>query len=100
MRLFCHKSGKPELTQWLGRVGKTFPGQISVVCLPRKPFLVVFNAMRIELVGEDQVKQKYLVMTITTSRSSRKLTYATWMRLFDEGDESCFDFVVEALLPY
>lgn len=49
---------------------------------------------------QDQVKPKYSMAAITTSRSSGTLTYATWQRFFDEGDASCTNFVVEAVLAY
>lgn len=43
---------------------------------------------RVVLEGKDQIKMKYLTISMTNSRSPRKSSYATWLRFSYEGDSS------------
>lgn len=48
--------------------------------------------------GEDEVKLQYLTSGMTASRRSAKLTYDTWQRFFDEGDDSRSGCVIKAFV--
>lgn len=88
--------GDPYLHGNLWRFYTNFGGCSSVNTLS------VFdeaNAMGIELYGDDQLMM-YLSTTMTASRSSKKSTYATWLKGFDERDGRRYDFVVKAFLSY
>lgn len=59
--------------------------------LARQTMLSLFveaNTMGIILEGDDQTKLKYLTFDMAASKALGKLTSATWLRLFDEGDDS------------
>lgn len=66
--------------------------------LTHLPLFNEANPMEIVLDGDNQLKLKYLLATITALRSSEKSTYATWLRFFHERDASISDFMVEAFL--
>lgn len=53
------------------------------------------NAIGIVLGVEDQGKMKYLMAGMIALKQ-KKLTCGTWLRNFDEGDGSPFDFIIEA----
>lgn len=58
----------------------------------------VANDMGTVLGEEDQVKMKCLMTMMTGSKSSGKLTYATCLKFFDEGDGDRSYFIIEAFL--
>lgn len=52
------------------------------------------------LEGNDQVKLKNLTIAMIASKSSRKSTYITWQRFFDDGDDNKSKYMVEPFLLY
>lgn len=51
------------------------------------------NAIDIILEEENKIKLKYLAATMIASRSSRKSTYATWLRFYNEGDDNWSGYI-------
>lgn len=60
------------------------------------PIFEEANAIWVVLEGDNQTKLKYLTAAMVASKTSDKLIYETWLRLFDKGDSSRSSYVMEA----
>lgn len=67
--------------------GKFTPTLEDVLCRTHLPIFYEENVMGIE--GEtDGINKKYLAAVMIVSRSSRKSTYSSWIRYFDEEEDT------------
>lgn len=66
----------------------------DVLCLTHLPLFGEANDMGIVVDEDNKMKLKHLPAVMTSSISSTKSTYATWLKLFCEGDGSYSDFSV------